>query len=287
MPSSKHIRVRITEEQSMILRSNAVQLNVTRSDLARSAARFDVSTNVAIREEADAVLTAVDTLGFFRVKVQFARWMNHRDQYFRAIDALVHKHFTNVAHAESVATSAHDKLLHLDALASLGIKTCEAILEVNSHTLDAFRTDKPNMFIFRSDGETFDRLSSNCTKLGVSKSDYVRGFCMPGIDDAAMLEKYFNARLVYVDRDSLPELVGLVRSTGYLFDDALHDMNIIRAAENMSYYRAVELCDHADRKLGQAASRYMDIWKKLDGLGADMFDGFIVLPESKNTKKGA
>lgn len=271
----------------MILRANAVQLNVTRSDLARLAARFDVSTNVAIREEADAVLTAVDTLGFFRVKVQFARWMNHRDQYFRAIDALVHKHFTNVAHAESVATSAHDKLLHLDALASLGIKTCEAILEVNSHTLDAFRKDKPNMFIFRSDGETADRLSSNCTKLGVSKSDYVRGFCMPGIDDAAMLEKYFNARLVYVDRDSLPELVELVRSTGYLFDDALHDMNIIRAAENMSYYRAVELCDHADKKLGQAASRYMDIWKKLDGLGADMFDGFIVLPELKNTKKGA
>lgn len=287
MPSSKHIRVRITDEQSMILRANAVQLNATRSDLARLAARFDVSTNVAIREEADAVLTAVDTLGFFRVKVQFARWMNHRDQYFRAIDALVHKHFTNIAHAESVATSAHDKLLHLDALASLGIKTCEAILEVNSHTLDAFRKDKPNMFIFRSDGETFARLSSNCAKLGVSKSDYVRGFCMPGIDDAAMLEKYFNARLVYVDRDSLPELVELVRSTGYLFDDALHDMNIIRAAETMSYYRAVELCDHADRKLGQAASRYMDIWKKLDGLGADMFDGFIVLPESKNTKKGA
>lgn len=287
MPSSKHIRVRITDEQSMILRANAVQLNATRSDLARLAARFDVSTNVAIREEADAVLTAVDTLDFFRVKVQFARWMNHRDQYFRAIDALVHKHFTNIAHAESVATSAHDKLLHLDALASLGIKTCEAILEVNSHTLDAFRKDKPNMFIFRSDGETFDRLSSNCAKLGVSKSDYVRGFCMPGIDDAAMLEKYFNARLVYVDRDSLPELVELVRSTGYLFDDALPDMNIIRAAETMSYYRAVELCDHADRKLGQAASRYMDIWKKLDGLGADMFDGFIVLPESKNTEKGA
>ena len=63
-------------------------------------------------------------------------------------------------------------------------------------------------------------------------------------------------------------------------------MNIIRAAESMNYYRAVELCEHADRKLEQAASRYMDIWKKLDGLGADMLDGFVVLPMPKQAKKG-
>ena len=64
-------------------------------------------------------------------------------------------------------------------------------------------------------------------------------------------------------------------------------MNIIRAAESMNYYRAVELCEHADRKLGQAASRYMDIWKKLDGLGADMLDGFVVLPVSSQSSKEA
>lgn len=286
MSSSKHIRVRITDEQSTILRANAAQLNVTRSELANVVARFDVTTNVALREEADAALMAVDSLGVLRVEAQFARWTNHRDQYFRAIDALVHKHFTNVAHAESVATSAHDKLLHLDALASVGIKTCDAILEVNSRTLDAFHKIKPNMFIFRANRETSESLSRNCAKLGASKSDYVRGFCIPGIDDAAVLEEYFDAHLVYVDCASLPELVELVRSTGYLFDDALHDMNIIRAAESMSYYRAVELCERADRKLGQAASRYMDIWKKLDGLGADMLDGFVVLPIPGHVKKG-
>lgn len=287
MSSSKHFRVRITKEQSLILRANAEQLNVTRSELARAAARFDVTTNVALREEADVVLMAVDSRGVLRVKAQFYRWVNHRDQYFRAIDALVHKHFTNVAHAESVATSAHDKLLHLDALASVGMKTCNAILEVNSRTLRAFHKNKPNTFIFRVDSETSESFSRNCAKLGVSKSDYVRGFCVPGIDDAAVLEEYFDAHLVYVDCSSLPELVELVRSTGYLFDDALHDMNIIRAAESMNYYRAVELCEHADRKLGQAASRYMDIWKKLDGFGADMLDGFVVLPMSRQTKKGA
>lgn len=287
MSSSKHFRVRITKEQSLILRANAEQLNVTRSELARAAARFDVTTNVALREEADVVLMAVDSRGVLRVKAQFYRWVNHRDQYFRAIDALVHKHFTNVAHAESVATSAHDKLLHLDALASVGMKTCNAILEVNSRTLRAFHKNKPNTFIFRVDSETSESFSRNCAKLGVSKSDYVRGFCVPGIDNAAVLEEYFNAHLVYVDCSSLPELVELVRSTGYLFDDALHDMNIIRAAESMNYYRAVELCEHADRKLGQAASRYMDIWKKLDGFGADMLDGFVVLPMSRQTKKGA
>lgn len=270
----------------MILRANAVQLNVTRSDLARSAARFDVSTNMTLREEADVALMAIDKLGILRVKAQFARWTNHREQYFRAIDALVHKHFTNVAHVESVATSAYDKLLYLDALANVGMKTCVAILEVNSRTLSAFHKDKPNTFIFRVGGETSERLSRNCAKLEVSKSDYVRGFCVPGIYDAAKLEEYFAARLVYIDRESLPELVELVRSTGYLFDDALHDMNIIRAAESMNYYRAVELCEHADRKLGQAASRYMDIWKKLDGLGADMLDGFVVLPMPRQTKKG-
>ena len=230
---------------------------------------------------------AVDSRGVLRVKAQFYRWINHREQYFRAIDALVHKHFTNVAHAESVATSAYDKLLHLDALASVGIKTCNAILEVNSRTLGAFHKYKPNMFIFRVDGEASESFSRNCAKLDVSKSDYVRGFCVPGIDDAAKLEEYFDAHLVYVDRASLPELVELVRSTGYLFDDALHDMNIIRAAETMSYYRAVELCEHADRKLGRAASRYMDIWMKLDGLGADMLDGFVVLPMPTQVKKGA
>ena len=64
-------------------------------------------------------------------------------------------------------------------------------------------------------------------------------------------------------------------------------MNIIRAAESMNYYRAVELCEHADRKLGQAASRYMDIWTKLDGLGADMLDGFVVLPMLGHAEKGA
>lgn len=287
MSSSKHMRVRITDEQSSILRANAGQLNVTRSELARSAARFDVSTNAVLREEADVALMAIDKRGILRVKAQFARWINHRDQYFRAIDALVHKHFTNVAHAESVATSAHDKLLHLDALANVGMKTCDAILEVNSHTLAAFHKDKPNTFIFRADGETSEIFSRNCAKLGVSKSDYVRGFCVPGINDVLKLEEYFGARLVFIDRASLPELVELVRSTGYLFDDALHDMNIIRAAESMNYYRAVELCEHADRKLGQAASRYMDIWKKLDGLGADMLDGFVVLPMPKQAEKGA
>lgn len=287
MSSSKHIRVRITEEQSMILRANAVQLNVTRSDLANSVACFDVTTNAALREEADIALMAVDSLGVLRVRAQFSRWTNHRVQYFRAIDALVHKHFTNVAHAESVATSAYDKLLYLDALASVGIKTCDAILEVNSRTFDAFHKIKPNLFIFRADRETSESLSRNCTKLGVSKSDYVRGFCVPGIADAEMLEEYFDAHLVYIDCASLPELVDLVRSTGYLFDDALHDMNIIRAAETMNYYRAVELCEHADRKLGRAASRYMDIWKKLDGLGADMLDGFVVLPMPGHEKKGA
>ena len=60
MSSSKHIRVRITDEQSMILRANAEQLNVTRSDLARRVARFDVSTNAALREEADLALMAID-----------------------------------------------------------------------------------------------------------------------------------------------------------------------------------------------------------------------------------
>ena len=277
----------MTDEQIAALRANAAALDVAAVDLARSAARFDVTTNAALREEADVVLMAVDSRGVLRVKAQFYRWINHREQYFRAIDALVHKHFTNVAHAESVATSAYDKLLYLDALASVGMKTCNAILEVNSHTLGAFHKYKPNMFIFRADGETAESFSRNCAKLNVSKSDYVRGFCVPGIDDAAKLEEYFDAHLVYVDRASLSELVELVRSTGYLFDDALHDMNIIRAAETMSYYRAVELCEHADRKLGRAASRYMDIWMKLDGLGADMLDGFVVLPMPTQVKKGA
>ena len=277
----------MTDDQIAALRANAAALDVAAVDLARTAARFDVTTNVALREEADVALMAVDSRGVLRVKAQFYRWINHREQYFRAIDALVHKHFTNVAHAESVATSAYDKLLHLDALASVGIKTCNAILEVNSRTLGAFHKYKPNMFIFRVDGEASESFSRNCAKLDVSKSDYVRGFCVPGIDDAAKLEEYFDAHLVYVDRASLPELVELVRSTGYLFDDALHDMNIIRAAETMSYYRAVELCEHADRKLGRAASRYMDIWMKLDGLGADMLDGFVVLPMPTQVKKGA
>lgn len=277
----------MTDEQIVALRANADSLGMSSVDLARSAVRFDVSTNAALCKEADFALMAIDKRGILRVKAQFARWINHRDQYFRAIDALVHKHFTNVAHAESVATSAHDKLLHLDALASVGMKTCDAIIEVNSHTLTAFHKDKPNTFIFRVDHETSESFSRNCTKLEVSKSDYVRGFCVPGINDVLKLEEYFGARLVYIDRASLPELVELVRSTGYLFDDALHDMNIIRAAESMSYYRAVELCEHADRKLGQAASRYMDIWKKLDGLGADMLDGFVVLPMPRQAKKGA
>ena len=277
----------MTDEQIAALRANAAALDVAAFDLARAAARFDVTTNLALREEADIALLAVDSRGVLRVKAQFYRWINHREQYFRAIDALVHKHFTNVAHAESVATSAHDKLLYLDALASVGIKTCNAILEVNSRTLGAFHKYKPNIFIFRVDGDASESFSRNCAKLDVSKSDYVRGFCVPGIDDAAKLEEYFDSHLVYVDRASLPELVELVRSTGYLFDDALHDMNIIRAAESMSYYRAVELCEHADRKLGRAASRYMDIWMKLDGLGADMLDGFVVLPMPTQAKKGA
>lgn len=287
MPNDKRILARMTDEQIVALRANAVALDVAAVDLARAAARFDVTTNAALREEADVALMAVDSRGVLRVKAQFYRWINHREQYFRAIDALVHKHFTNVAHAESVATSAYDKLLYLDALANVGIKTCNAILEVNSRTLGAFHKYKPNMFIFRVDGEASESFSLNCTKLGVSKSDYVRGFCVPGIDDAVKLEEYFDAHLVYVDRASLPELVELVRSTGYLFDDALHDMNTIRAAETMSYYRAVELCEHADRKLGRAASRYMDIWMKLDGLGADMLDGFVVLPMPMQVKKGA
>lgn len=277
----------MTDEQIAALRANAVALDVATVDLARAVARFDVTTNVALRDEADVALMAVDSRGVLRVKAQFYRWINHREQYFRAIDALVHKHFTNVAHAESVATSAYNKLLYLDALASVGIKTCNAILEVNSRTLGAFHKYKPNTFIFRVDGETSESFSRNCAKLDVSKSDYVRGFCVPGIDDEGMLEEYFEAHLVYVDRASLSELVELVRSTGYLFDDALHDMNIIRAAESMNYYRAVELCEHADRKLGQAASRYMDIWKKLDGLGADMLDGFVVLPMPRQAEKGA
>lgn len=287
MPNDKRILARMTDEQIVALRANAVALDVEAVDLARAAARFDVTTNAALREEADVALMAVDSRGVLRVKAQFYRWINHREQYFRAIDALVHKHFTNVAHAESVATSAYDKLLYLDALASVGIKTCNAILEVNSRTLGAFHKYKPNMFIFRVDGEASESFSRNCTKLGVSKSDYVRGFCVPGIDDAVKLEEYFDAHLVYVDRASLPELVELVRSTGYLFDDALHDMNTIRAAETMSYFRAVELCEHADRKLGRAASRYMDIWMKLDGFGADMLDGFVVLPMPTQVKKGA
>ena len=277
----------MTDEQIAALRANAVALDVATVDLARAVARFDVTTNVALRDEADVALMAVDSRGVLRVKAQFYRWINHREQYFRAIDALVHKHFTNVAHAESVATSAYNKLLYLDALASVGIKTCNAILEVNSRTLGAFHKYKPNTFIFRVDGETSESFSRNCAKLDVSKSDYVRGFCVPGIDDEGMLEEYFEAHLVYVDRASLSDLVELVRSTGYLFDDALHDMNIIRAAESMNYYRAVELCEHADRKLGQAASRYMDIWKKLDGLGADMLDGFVVLPMPRQAEKGA
>lgn len=287
MPNDKRILARMTDEQIVALRANAVALDVAAVDLARAAARFDVTTNAALREEADVALMAVDSRGVLRVKAQFYRWINHREQYFRAIDALVHKHFTNVAHAEGVATSAYDKLLYLNALASVGIKTCNAILEVNSRTLGAFHKYKPNMFIFRVDGDASESFSRNCTKLGVSKSDYVRGFCVPGIDDAVKLEEYFDAHLVYVDRASLPELVELVRSTGYLFDDALHDMNTIRAAETMSYYRAVELCEHADRKLGRAASRYMDIWMKLDGLGADMLDGFVVLPMPTQEKKGA
>lgn len=277
----------MTDEQIAALRANAAALDVAAVDLARAAARFDVTTNVALREEADVALMAVDSRGVLRVKAQFYRWINHREQYFRAIDALVHKHFTNVAHAESVATSAYDKLMYLDALASVGIKTCDAILAVNSHTFGAFHKYKPNMFIFRADGETSEIFSRNCAKLGVSKSDYVRGFCVPGIDDPMKLEEYFDAHLIYVDRASLSELVELVRSTGYLFDDALHDMNIIRAAESMNYYRAVELCEHADRKLSRAASRYMDIWMKLDGLGADMLDGFVVLPMPMQVKKGA
>ena len=277
----------MTDEQIAALRANAVALDVATVDLARAVARFDVTTTGALRDEADVALMAVDSRGVLRVKAQFYRWINHREQYFRAIDALVHKHFTNVAHAESVATSAYNKLLYLDALASVGIKTCNAILEVNSRTLGAFHKYKPNTFIFRVDGETSESFSRNCAKLDVSKSDYVRGFCVPGIDDEGMLEEYFEAHLVYVDRASLSELVELVRSTGYLFDDALHDMNIIRAAESMNYYRAVELCEHADRKLGQAASRYMDIWKKLDSLGADMLDGFVVLPMPRQAEKGA
>lgn len=277
----------MTDEQIAALRANAAALDVVAVDLARAVAGFDVTTSAALRDEADVALMAVDSRGVLRVRAQFSRWTNHRVQYFRAIDALVHKHFTTVAHAETVATSAYDKLLYLDALASVGIKTCDAILEVNSRTLGAFHKYKPNMFIFRVDGETSERFSRNCAKLGVSKSDYVRGFCVPWIDDAEKLEKYFDAHLVYIDCASLPELVELVRSTGYLFDDALHDMNIIRAAETMNYYRAVELCEHADRKLGRAASRYMDIWKKLDGLGADMLDGFVVLPVSSRANKGA
>lgn len=277
----------MTDEQIAALRADAAALDATAVELARAVARFDVTTNAALRDGADASVMAVDKIGVLRVKAQFARWSNHREQYFRAIDALVHKHFTNVAHAEGVATSAHEKLLRLDALASVGMKTCDAILEVNSRVLAAFHKDKPNMFIFRADLETAERLARNCAKLGVSKSDYVRGFCVPGINDRAKLEEYFDARLVYVDCASLRELVELVRSTGYLFDDALHDMNIIRAAESMSYYRAIELCEHADRKLGQAAARWMDIWYALDGFGSDILDGFVVLPVSEHAKEAA
>lgn len=276
--SDSWVHARMTDEQSAALRANAAALDMSTVDLARLAARFDVTTNATLRDDADIALMVIDTLGFMRIRTQFARWMNHRDQYFRAIDALVHKHFTNIAHAESVATSAYDKLLHLDALAHLGVKECEAILDSNSPTLTAFGKGKSKAFSFRADEETAASLARNCAKLEVSKSDYVRGFCVPGIEDSAMREKYFDARLVYVDCDSLPGLVRLVRSTGYLFNDALHDMNVIRAAESMNYYRAVELCENADRKLGQAASRYMDIWVKLDGLAADILDGFVVLP---------
>lgn len=276
--SDSWVHARMTDEQSAALRANAAALDMSTVDLARLAARFDVTTDAALRGEADVALMVIDTLGFMRIRTQFARWMNHRDQYFRAIDALVHKHFTNIAHAESVATSAYDKLLYLDALASVGVRTCEEIIEEHRRALSAFGKGRPIPFSFRADEETAASLARNCAKLEVSKSDYVRGFCVPGIEDSAMREKYFDARLVYVDCDSLPGLVRLVRSTGYLFNDALHDMNVIRAAESMNYYRAVELCENADRKLGQAASRYMDIWVKLDGLAADILDGFVVLP---------
>ena len=268
----------MTDEQIAALRANAAALDVAAVDLACAAARFDVTTNAALREEADVALMAVDSRGVLRVKAQFYRWINHRDQYFRAIDALVHKHFTNVAHAESVATSAYDKLLYLDALASVGIRACEEIIKEHRRALSAFGKGRPTPFAFRADEETAASLARNCALLGVSKSDYVRGFCVPGIDDAWELRRYFDAHLVYVDCDSLPELVELVRSTGYLFDDALHDMNVIRAAESMSYYRAVELCQQADEKLGRASARWERIWESLDGYRCSLDYGFVAIP---------
>lgn len=277
MPDS-WIHARMTPGHARAMRANAEALGMSTADLARAVARFEVTTDPALRGEADVSVMAVDKLGVLRVHTQFARWSNHREQYFRAIDALVHKHFTNVAHAESVATSAHEKLLRLDALASLGMRRCDEIIDAHERAFEALGKGRPVPFAFRADDVAAASLARNCGELGVSKSDYVRGFCVPGSVDAAKLEEYFGAHLVYVDRAALLELVELVRSTGYLFDDALRDMNIIRAAERMNYYRAIELCDSADRKLGQAAARYMDIWEKLDGLGADMLDGFVAIP---------
>lgn len=276
------VHTRMTSEHARAMRANAESLGLSTADLARAAARFDVTTDVALRGEADAALTAFDSLGVSRVKVQFSRWTNHRVQYFRAIDALVHKHFTNVAHAESVATSAYDKLLYLDALASVGVRACEEIIEEHSRALSAFGKGRPTPFAFRADEETAASLARNCALLGVSKSDYVRGFCVPGIDDEWELRRYFDAHLVYVDCDSLPELVELVRSTGYLFDDALHDMNVIRAAESMNYYRAVELCRQADEKLGKASARWKRIWESLDGYRCSLDDGFVAIPVRNN-----
>lgn len=280
--SDSWVHARMTFEHARAMRANAESLGLSTADLARAAARFDVTTDAALRGEADVALTALDKRGVLRVRAQFSRWINHREQYFRAIDALVHKHFTNVAHAETVATSAYDKLLYLDALASVGIKTCDAILNERGRALSALAKGRPTPFAFRADGETAASLARNCELLGVSKSDYVRGFCVPGIDDEWELRRYFDAHLVYVDCDSLPELVELVRSTGYLFDDALHDMNVIRAAESMNYYRAVELCEHADRKLGRASARWERIWESLDGYRCSLDDGFVAIPVRNN-----
>lgn len=276
--SDSWVHARMTPKHARAMRANAESLGLSTADLARAAARFDVTTDSALRGEADVALTAFDPLGISRVKVQFSRWTNHRVQYFRAIDALVHKHFTNVAHAERVATSAYDKLLYLDALAGVGIKACEEIDAERVRAFSAFGKGRPTPFAFRADEETAASLARNCALLGVSKSDYVRGFCVPGIDDEWELGRYFAARRVYVDCDSLPELVELVRSTGYLFDDALHDMNVIRAAESMNYYRAVELCQQADEKLGRASARWERIWESLDGYRCSLDDGFVAIP---------
>lgn len=71
--SDSWVHARMTPKHARAMRANAESLGLSTADLARAAARFDVTTDAALRGEADVALTVFDSLGVSRVNVQFSR----------------------------------------------------------------------------------------------------------------------------------------------------------------------------------------------------------------------